>query len=183
MSEPQKIEVFEAGSDEEMVMLAMLNTAKHMHEDHPEGVQPHAFVFGADMRLVVVNLANFGDYNEVRVRDEIAVSLREIAKEQRAHFIGFLSDVWRTLFDDPRAIEADGLRCEDYRDWSEAAKQRHPFVRREALFLAMESRAGNKYLSQFYRRAGKRIVWEEIFVDDHDVVASGRFIDMLPRED
>lgn len=179
------IQVFEPGSEDEQLMFEFLGKAKHFHEcpdEHPGGAQPVAFILGPGNLLSVAPLGLFGDYNDPRVRDFLSTAIRQFAKDQRAHFVALLSDTWRTQFDDYPGIVAEGLDPADYRDWPPEIVARHPFKRREALMMSMEGRSGFKMLWQFYRRERGRIVWEECEVAD-DYEASGRFMNLLPKED
>src|SRR3954469_7073231 len=176
------IEVEEPKTEEEEIMFSCLGLAKHFHEDrddHPRGVEPTAFVFGQERRLTVVSLKHL--MTDDIPRAVAADAIREIAAKERAYAVGFVSDTWMTEFADKKPVEAEGLRCERWRSWSD--DQRARLVRRrEALLLIFETRAGNKDMVQFYRRDRERIVWEELRVEV-STERGGRFTDLLPKED
>lgn len=131
--------------------------------------------------LAFLPLGGFGDWNKGGDRQLISLILRRLVQRVKPACFGLVSDSWFTSIGDPAGAASAGLDPREVRDWSDDGKKRFRVVRREALFVSVETKDRQFMLIQFYRRDFKdRPIWEETELSSgcHE----GRFSGMMREE-
>lgn len=113
-------------------------------------------------------------------KDATLFWLRRTLREEGATASLVVSD---TFVNAGKTADALQLMAEAGGPYSTWPKSLQAMVRRrEAITAVLEEPAGrHRLITQYYRREGKRIVFEELDVADEEVGDLGRFSNLLPR--
>jgi len=171
------IEIYEPGSPNERMMMALLAQSKRwLEENRPV----HVAAFASEKTIDFMPLDQLGDWNDSNVREHASRFLRKLAKDLEATFYAFISDTYVTkLKGAPEEMKAAGLEPHEYKKWPKEAQERFGMTRREALLMLLEPKGSPcRALYQFYRRKDGAIIWEE-FETDTSGCFGGRFFNIF----
>lgn len=144
--------------------------------------EPMGFVIADDVHesfaTIPFSIFDAADWNNPDDRDRIVYCLRKLVQAVKPLCFSFVSDAWMTTIQDLAGVDAAGLDPTRHKEWSKETKKKYGVVRREAIFVSVETKQRQFLLTQFYQRDFKgRPIWEETKLSDE--LGHGRFVGIL----